>query len=119
VTSSGERSYQVHLDSLLGFARDLENDLGGLIRIGDDLDVLRSGTADIAALGDFPEAHWLMDRHQRALNDFDELIKEVSDTVDFGHAVTTEVATDYAAVDDDVANSFSGIARGLSSGGYV
>lgn len=119
MTSSAERSYQVHLDSLLGFARDLENDLGGLIRIADDLDVLRSGTADIAALGDFPEAHWLMDRHQRALNDYDELIKEVSDTVDFAHSVTTSVATDYADLDEDVAVTYAGLNKGLSSGGFV
>jgi hypothetical protein len=117
--SHSDRSYQIHLDSLLGFAGELQHQLGALIRLGGDLDGLRAGSDDLAALGDFVEAHWLMQRHLDALDDMDELVQEVRDTVSFAGDVTIWVAEQYADHDRHIADDFTRLQSRIDAGGQA
>lgn len=112
-------SYAVHLDSLVDFARELNDDFDLLLRVEQLLDALGAGSGDLAALGDFPEGHLLMQRHRSAIADVHVLVQEVRDVVAFGHDVTVEVAEQYAGEDRAVADSLHTLAGRLDAGGYA
>src|SRR4029450_12012651 len=95
--------FQVHLQSLVDFAKELETQLDALERPADRLTVL---SAAALALGGFQEAVSLRHAHLDTAAQMRELLRRVRDALAFAENVTLAVATGYEEFDLEVAASY-------------
>jgi hypothetical protein len=100
---SHEESFRVHLESLLAFARELEDQLEAMRRPTDGLGQLRIRPV---RLGEFGEAASLAERHRAAAEQMHELLHTVREAIAFANDVTRMIADGYADYDIGVATSF-------------
>jgi len=95
--------FQVHLQSLVDFAKELETQLDALERPADRLTVLSETPLP---LGDFHEAVSLRNAHIDTAAQMRELLRRLRDALAFAENVTLAVATGYEEFDQQVANSY-------------
>ncbi len=100
---SYEESFRVHLESLMAFARELEDQLEAMRRPTDSLGQLRVRPV---LLGEFGEAASLGDRHRAAAEQMHDLLHIVRGAIAFADEVTRMIADGYAGYDSSVATSF-------------
>ncbi|MCW3815925.1 hypothetical protein ONA91_15890 [Micromonospora sp. DR5-3] len=103
MTMSYEESFRVHLESLLAFARELEDQLEAMRRPTDSMGQLRVRPV---LLGEFGEASSLADRHRAAAEQMHDLLHTVRAAIAFANDVTRMIADGYADYDVGVATSF-------------
>ncbi|MDG4829496.1 hypothetical protein O7627_09295 [Solwaraspora sp. WMMD1047] len=96
-------SFRVHLQSLVDFARELENQLDALRRPADRLTVLGGRPL---ALGQFVPALPMAQRHVATADQMQDLLVGVRHAVAFAEEVTRTIATEYARHDEQIAASF-------------
>jgi hypothetical protein len=100
-------SYGVHLESLRSFAAELQAQIDVISR---STTKLTSPAATGVALGDFPEAAALGERHAAALSEMVALLERVRAAISFAERVTETVASSYTAADDASAHALGRLA---------
>ena len=95
-----EHSFLVHMQSLTDFTRELETQLDGLVKPTDDLAAI---AGEPLLLGDFGEAHGLVQSHDATITQMCDLLGQVKQAIAFADEVTQVVAGHYASADHDVA----------------
>jgi hypothetical protein len=98
--TSGDHSFLVHMQSLTGFTRELETQLDGLVKPTDDLAAIAGKPL---LLGDFGEAHGLVQSHDETITEMCDLLGQVKQAIAFADEVTQVVAGHYLDADRDVA----------------
>ena len=101
--TDAEAFFQVHLQSLVDFAKELETQLDALERPADRLAVISETPLP---LGDFEEAVTLRYVHLDTAAQMRELLRKVRDALAFAENVTLAVATGYKEFDEEVAASY-------------
>lgn len=101
-----QSGFEVHLAALLQFGDELRHQYDGLVRCAAALTAVRNGTGDVGALGDFPEARMLQQRHHNAAADLAEVLGEIGNAMDYASRVTHWVATQYARSDEAAAAAY-------------
>ncbi|MCP2259307.1 hypothetical protein LX15_003008 [Streptoalloteichus tenebrarius] len=93
-------SFQVHLNSLTDFARELGTQLAGTAALLARLDAMATAALPFGAFG---EADALAERHGGAVREFRGVLERARQALDFAEDVTGTVASSYQRVDHQVA----------------
>jgi hypothetical protein len=112
--SSQAGRIEVNLEALLSFATDLQSHLELTLRDIGDVGALQGAIADIASLGDFPEARELSARHRAAMYDVQDLLEEVRDVLAFADDISLWVATKYSERDRSTATELGSVLTTIS-----
>lgn len=104
------QSFQVRLESLSDFARELETQLDA-VRV--PTDQLTDLSRQPLALGRFAEAFALRDQHLRTAGQMQDLLIELRDALRFANEVTRTIRAEYEQADTSVAESYRALATGL------
>jgi hypothetical protein len=94
-----EQSFAVHLESLLGFAQELETQIHGVTKPSGQLDQLLDAPL---LLGAFNEAASLDVSHAMSVAEMHALLQDVREALNFAHDVTRTVAEGYSRLDADL-----------------
>lgn len=97
-------SFQVHLQSLVDFATELETQLDALGLPTDQAAVLAGHEIE---LGAFTEAISLRSKHRQAATQMYQLLHNVREAIAFANDVTVTVADGYEKVDDAIAANYN------------
>jgi hypothetical protein len=94
-----EQSFAVHLESLLGFAQELETQIHGITKPSGQLDQLLDAPL---LLGAFNEAASLDVSHAMSVAEMHALLQDAREALTFAHDVTRTVAEGYSRLDADL-----------------
>jgi hypothetical protein len=94
-----DQSFAVHLESLLGFSRELETQIGGTTRPSGQLERLLNTPL---LLGAFNEAASLESSHAASVAEMHQLLSDVREALNFAQNVTRTVAEGYSRLDADL-----------------
>lgn len=102
---AGQNFFLVHLQSLTDFARELETQVGAILRPTQSVGGLATHPL---ALGDFVEGHALHTRHQAAAGEIHSVLESAQSAMEFAGDVTDVIASSYQRFDDHVADLYGG-----------
>ncbi|MEO6703142.1 MAG: hypothetical protein ABI140_21990 [Jatrophihabitantaceae bacterium] len=94
-----DKSFAVHLESLLGFAQELTTQVHGITKPSGELEGLLSAPV---LFGAFAEADSLAATHAAAVAEMHVLLADVQEALSFANDVTKTVADGYRRVDADL-----------------